>query len=116
MPTGEPTTEPLVDGNEVRWSSGDSTGPGDNVVTQRINVATDADIAGARQADITFINGLTVSVLPSTSVSDAADLFVFDTGTDCVPLVNTSPFVPDDVLETYGQTLLQTWSREDSLL
>jgi hypothetical protein len=105
-----------VDGNEVRWSSGDPTGPGDNVVTQRINVATDADIAAARQADITFTNGLTVSVLPSTSVSDAADLFVFDTGTDCVRLVNTSPFVRDDVLETYAQTLLQTWSREDSLL
>lgn len=101
----------------MRWSSGDSTGPGDNVVTQRINVATDADIAVARQADTTSSNGpLTVSVLPSTSVSDAADLFVFDTGTDCVRLVNTSPFVPDDVLEMYTQTLLQTWSSEGSLL
>ncbi len=111
MPTGEPTTEPLVNGNEVRWSSGNPSGPGDNVVTQRLNVATEADIAEARQADITYTNGpLTVSVLPSTSVSDAADLFVFDTGTECVRLVNTSPFVPDEDLETYAQTLLQSWT------
>ncbi len=53
---------------------------------------------------------LTVNVLPSTSVSDAADIYVFDDGTDCVRLINTSPFVPDDVLEQYAQTLLADWT------
>jgi hypothetical protein len=110
MPTGEPTTEPYVEDNAVLWSSGDPLGPGDNVVIQRLEVVTDADIAEARQADITFTNGpLTVNVLPSTSVSDAAGIYVFDSDSDCVRLINTSPFVAEDMLEEYAQALLQSW-------
>ena len=111
MPSGESTTQPFIDGSEVRWSSGDPSGPGDNIVTQRIGAATDADIAEARQSDIKFSNGpLTLSLVPSTSVSDAADLYVFDDTTDCVRLISTSPFVPDDVLNQYAQTLLASWT------
>lgn len=111
MPSGESTTQPFIDRSEVRWSSGDPSGPGDNIVTQRIGVATDADIAEARQSDIMFSKGpLTLSVVPSTSVSDAADLYVFDDTTDCVRLISTSPFVADDVLNEYAQTLLASWT------
>lgn len=110
MPTGEPTTEPLVEGNFVMWSSGDPSGPGDNVVTQRLEVAP-ADVAEARQSDIAFTDGpLTVRVLLSTSVSDAADIFVFDDGTECVRRISTSPFVPDDLLQQYALTLLDSWT------
>jgi hypothetical protein len=113
MPDGQPTTEPFVRGAEVLWSSGDPSGPGDNVITQRLNATTEAGIAEAREADITFTDGpltVTVTVLPSTSVSDAADIYVFDTGNDCVRLINTSPFVPVDVLTQYAESLLESWA------
>lgn len=111
MPSGQTTTQRMIDGNEVLWSSGDPNGPGDNIVIERIGAANDADVAEARQSNSTFSNGpLTVSLLPSTSVSDAADLYVFDDTNDCVRLINVSPFVPDDVLDQYARTLLASWT------
>lgn len=111
MPDGQPTTEPLIEGDEVRWSSGDASRAGDNVVIQRLVQPSADEIASARASDIEFTDGpLTVSVVLSESVSDGNGLFVFDEGSDCVRVVNTDPFVGDDVIAEYARSLLASWT------
>lgn len=111
MPDGRATTEPLIDGDEVRWSSGDAGGAGDNIVIQLLDEPAADVVASARDSSIEFTRGpLTASVMLSQSVSQGHDIFVFDNASDCVRVISTSPFVPEDVVDEYAQTLLAAWT------